>query len=51
MRNDHDQYLNPSALRAAAADSDGAFDSFSWWLTGGVTLLVWTALALLLTNA
>jgi len=51
MPNDHDQYLNLSAMRAGAADADGAFDSFSWWLTGGLTLLVWTALALLLTSA
>jgi len=51
MPNDHQHYLNLSGMRAAAAAADGAFDSLGWWLTGGVTLLVWTGLALLLTSA
>ena len=38
--------------RAATAEADRAVDSLGWWLaTGGLTLLVWTGLALILTSA
>jgi len=53
MRNDIDPKLTLNWGRAAGAESaaDGAFDNLLWWLAGGVTLLIWTGLALLLTNA
>jgi hypothetical protein len=35
----------------ADAAEEGAFDGVGWWLTGGVSLLLWTGLALLLTSA
>ena len=48
MPNDNDTFW----VRTVPVDADGAFDSLSWWLaTGGLTLLVWTGLALLLTSA
>jgi hypothetical protein len=52
MPNDTD-HQSLAWVRAGFADAavDGAFDSFGWWLTGGVSLLVWTGLALLLTSA
>jgi hypothetical protein len=51
MPNDNDTNLSLSWSRAGVADVDDAFDSLGWWLTGGVSLLVWTGLALLLTSA
>ena len=52
MPNDYDHNLSQSWSRAGFADAgDGAFESLGWWLTGGVALLIWTGLALLLTNA
>jgi hypothetical protein len=46
MPNDNESFLS----LARAAEADSAFDS-GWWLMGGLTLLVWTGLALLLTSA
>ena len=51
MPNDNDHFLSLGWTRAAAAEMESTFDSLGWWLTGGLTLLVWTGLALLLTNA
>jgi hypothetical protein len=51
MPHDNDSFLSPGRARASAADPDGAFESLSWWLMGGATLLVWTGLAMLLTSA
>jgi hypothetical protein len=47
---DNKAFLSLSRARGAEAE-DGAFDSPGWWLTGGMALLIWTGLALLLTNA
>lgn len=30
---------------------DTPFEAATWWVTGGASLLLWTALALLLTSA
>ena len=50
MANDNEH--NQSFPRVRFADArDGAFESLGWWLTGGMALLIWTGLALLLTNA
>ena len=52
MPNDTDNNRLQSLARARFADAEeGAFDSPGWWLTGGMALLIWTGLALLLTNA
>ncbi|MCG2593307.1 hypothetical protein LZ009_10990 [Ramlibacter sp. XY19] len=51
MPHDTDSFRSPGWARAAAVDAGGAFESLSWWLMGGATLLVWTGLALLLTSA
>ena len=52
MAKDTDHNLFQGLSRARFADAeDGAFDSPGWWLTGGMALLIWTGLALLLTNA
>ncbi|MDB5861181.1 MAG: hypothetical protein JWQ76_4870 [Ramlibacter sp.] len=53
MPNDTDTNLSLSWARAGAAEAaaQDAFDTLLWWLTGGVSLLIWTGLALLLTNA
>jgi hypothetical protein len=41
-----------SLSRAAWPDAgDGVFDGPGWWLSGGIALLIWTGVALLLTNA
>lgn len=34
-----------------AAENDDGLAAMAWWLTGGVSLLLWTGLALLLTTA
>lgn len=47
MPNDTD-IANLPWLRAMEVD-EGTFASMAWWLTGGATLLLWTAVALLLT--
>lgn len=48
MPNDNDTFW----ARAVTAEADGAFDGLAWWVTtGGLTLLVWTGLALILTSA
>jgi hypothetical protein len=49
MPNDNDPYLILSGMHAG--DADSVFDTLSWWLMSGATLVVWTGLALLLTNA
>jgi hypothetical protein len=41
-------------MLAWAPGADGQerlFGDATWWLTGGATLLVWTAIALVLTSA
>lgn len=35
----------------AGEAQDGVFGDFGWWCTGGLALLVWTGVALLLTSA
>ena len=39
----------PWAHAAAAEVDDAAFGDAGWWLTGGASLVLWTAIALLLT--
>ena len=52
MPKDTDNNRFASLSRARFGDAeDGAFDSPGLWLTGGMLLLIWTGLALLLTNA
>jgi len=50
-----DTHFDPSLnwARAGAVEpvDGGASDSLGWWLIGGVSLLAWTGLALLLTVA
>ena len=51
MPNDIDTNLSMNWARAGLADgADGAFN-LGWWLTGGLSLLLWTGLVLLLTVA
>lgn len=47
MPNDTDT-ANLTWMRGFDAD-ESSFAPLGWWLTGGVTLLAWTGLALLLT--
>jgi hypothetical protein len=54
MPNETDARNLPLAWASAALNGEGEgglFDGAGWWCTGGVALLVWTALALLLTSA
>lgn len=47
-RADNIQFLLPWGLPSAEA-ADDFLGSAAMWLTGGVTLVLWTALAMLLT--
>jgi hypothetical protein len=50
VRADAIQVLLPWGMPSTEMRED-FFSKAAWWLTGGVSLLVWTALALLLTSA
>ena len=51
MPNEQDTAFYATWARAGFDAAEGAYESLGWWLTGGVALLIWTGLALLLTNA
>ncbi|HEY8361064.1 MAG TPA: hypothetical protein VIL30_26715 [Ramlibacter sp.] len=50
MRNDPTSVQADSAT-SSPASADDAMGEVAWWVSGGVSLLAWTGIALLLTGA